>query len=118
MRMILYIAFGGAIGSVLRYFVGRLFSAGFPYGTMIVNIFGCLLIGFFYGLFAKYTNINPELRSLLTVGFCGGFTTFSTFMNDCNKLVSLGEYIQMAIYLFVSLVVGFIAVYLGQKIWQ
>ena len=59
MRLIIYIAFGGAVGSVLRYYVGRLFSTGFPYGTMMVNILGCLLIGFFYGLFAKYANISP-----------------------------------------------------------
>ena len=118
MRLILYIAFGGAVGSVLRYFVGRILPTGLPFGTMMVNILGCLLIGFFYGLFAKYTNISPELKAMLTVGFCGGFTTFSTFMNDCSKFVSLGEYVQMAIYLFLSLTLGFIAVYLGQKIWQ
>lgn len=118
MKMVLYIALGGSLGSVLRYLLSRLFSTGFPLGTMAVNIIGCFLIGFFYGLFAKYTSISPELKALLTVGFCGGFTTFSTFMNDCSRLASLGEYLQVSLYIAISLIVGFAAVYFGQKIWQ
>lgn len=87
MKMVLYIALGGSLGSVLRYLV-------------------------------RYTSISPELKALLTVGFCGGFTTFSTFMNDCSKLASLGEYLQVSLYIAISLIVGFAAVYFGQKIWQ
>ena len=115
MKMILYVAFGGAIGSVLRYLVGKIFTTEFPFGTLVVNIVGCLLIGLFYGLFEKYGTISQEVKVMLTVGICGGFTTFSTFMNDCNKMISLGDYINVAIYLCLSIIFGFIAVYFGHK---
>lgn len=114
--MILYVAFGGAIGSVLRYLVGKLFTGVFPFGTLVVNIVGSLLIGLFYGLFEKYGTISQEVKVMLTVGICGGFTTFSTLMNDCYKMISLVDYINVAIYLCISIIFGFIAVYFGHRL--
>lgn len=118
MKMMLYVALGGAIGSVLRSLIGKAFVTSFPFGTLLVNVLGCLLIGFLYGMFGKYTMISSEMKALLTVGLCGGFTTFSTFINECNKLVSLGDYINAAIYLAISIIFGFAAVYFGQRIWN
>ena len=116
MKTIIYVALGGALGSVLRYFIGKVFTSTFPIGTLIVNVIGCLMIGYFYGMFSKNgCTLSSEMRALLTVGICGGFTTFSTFMNDCNRLVSLGDYLHTGLYLSLSIILGFIAVYLGQK---
>jgi len=117
MKTILFVAFGGAIGSVLRYLVGKVVTTTFPLSTMIVNIVGCFLIGLFYSYFAKNVTISPDIRAMLTVGICGGFTTFSTFINDCNKLLSFGEYLQVSMYLVLSIFFGLIAVWIGQKVF-
>ena len=77
-RNLLLVAFGGAVGSVGRYLVSKWLEGGFPWGTLTVNIVGCLLIGFLTGLVTKGT-LSPEMKLLLVTGFCGGFTTFSTF---------------------------------------
>lgn len=117
MKLILSIALGGALGSVLRFLISKMFTTSFPLGTLVVNVVGCLLIGLFYGLFAnKGCSLSAETRAFLTVGLCGGFTTFSTFMNDCSKLVTLEQYLQVALYLSLSIILGFIAVYIGQKL--
>ena len=80
---IFLIAIGGLLGSVARYlsvvYVTKLIPSQFPYGTFAVNIAGCLVIGIIYGLSLRYLWLTPEWRLLLATGFCGGFTTFSTF---------------------------------------
>lgn len=104
--ILLYIALGGAVGSVLRYVIGgavqRLAHAGFPYGTLAVNIVGCFLIGF---LIKTFMNAEPSgaTRALLVVGFCGGFTTFSAFSSEAFGLFEGGEYLRAAVYIFLSL---------------
>ena len=116
MKTIFFIAIGGAVGSVLRYLISRIFTTSFPLGTLVVNVIGCLLIGFFYGIFAnRGCHLSSEVRAMLTVGLCGGFTTFSTFINDSCKLVSLDQYLQAGLYLSSSIILGFFALYLGQK---
>src|SRR6266576_1768619 len=102
----LYIALGGAAGSLLRYSLGgavqRLTDSGFPTGTLFVNVSGCFIIGVLLRQFMNM-QLSPELRALLIVGFCGGFTTFSTFSAETLGLVEGGEYARAASYVVLSL---------------
>src|SRR5277367_4358305 len=86
MRSLLLVGIGGGIGSMIRYalslFIGRHVPIAFPFGTFLVNISGCFLIGLFYSIATKYTGFNPEWRLFLITGICGGYTTFSTFSYD------------------------------------
>ena len=101
----LLIALGGAAGSLLRYAVGRvvqgLSASGFPVGTLFVNVSGCFIIGILVRQFMNM-QLSPELRALLIVGFCGGFTTFSTFSADTIGLIEGGEYARASGYVVLS----------------
>lgn len=119
MKELLYIFIGGGIGSVLRY-LGQLFvnerigNCFFPFswGTFIVNITGCLLIGLFYSLSERF-HLTMETRLFLTVGICGGFTTFSTFANDGLSLLRGGFYGTFFAYALLSTAIGLLAVIFG-----
>ncbi len=82
---------GGMVGSIARYLVAEFFRArlplGFPYGTLTVNIVGCFLIGVVLGVVGRWSGISMELRLLLATGFCGGFTTFSSFAYEVIELI-------------------------------
>ena len=113
---ILAVALGGAIGSVARYLVGigsgKLFGFNFPWGTLIINIVGSMLIGTFAGMFAFKWDLPQSLRIFLTVGICGGFTTFSTFSLDTYYLIERGELAAAGFYVVASVVfsvVGLVA---------
>ena len=101
----LLIALGGGAGSLLRYLVGgavqRMSDSGFPVGTMVVNVSGCFIIGVLVRQFLNM-QLSPELRALLIVGFCGGFTTFSTFSAETLGLIEGGEYGRAAGYVVLS----------------
>jgi CrcB protein len=103
---ILAVALGGAVGSVARYLVGigagRLFGTDFPWGTLIINITGSFVIGLFAGLFATRWNLPQAARIFLIVGFCGGYTTFSTFSLDSFYLIERGEFAATAAYMVAS----------------
>lgn len=118
-RNIIFVAIGGALGSVARYLVSKwikdLSSTSFPFGTMAVNITGCLLIGIFYGLTERW-GLSGEMKLLLTVGFCGGFTTFSTFMNESLSLLRLDNILYAALYAGGSVALGLIAVFIGKAL--
>ena len=114
-RNILLVALGGAIGSVCRYLLSGMNVASWPWGTFAVNILGSLLIGFLVGLVSKGI-VSPEMKLLLVTGFCGGFTTFSTFANESFSMMKAGDALQMALYLGVSVVIGILAVWLGMSI--
>ncbi|MCC8176990.1 MAG: fluoride efflux transporter CrcB [Bacteroidales bacterium] len=120
MKALLYIALGGALGSVLRYLLTKAvqghWPGAFPWGTMTVNLLGCLMIGVLYGLFEKHDVLSPEMRLLLTVGICGGFTTFSTFMNESLSLMRGGELLLCAAYIAASVILGLGAVCAGQAL--
>jgi CrcB protein len=94
-QLIAAVALGGAFGSVARYLVGigsgRLFGLDFPWGTLIINVTGSFLIGAFIGLFATKWDLSQTTRVFLTVGICGGYTTFSTFSLDAWYLIERGQ---------------------------
>ncbi|HEY3112870.1 MAG TPA: fluoride efflux transporter CrcB [Gemmatimonadaceae bacterium] len=112
----LLIALGGAAGSVLRYLLGgavqRSSAGGFPVGTMFVNVSGCFLIGILVRQFLNM-QLSPELRALLIVGFCGGFTTFSTFSAETLGLIEGGEYGRAMSYVILSVVLSLSAAFVG-----
>lgn len=116
MKQILLVFFGGGIGSVLRYILGKYLNNvenSFPYGTFLANILGSLLIGIILGLAAKNNTLSHNQTLLLATGFCGGFTTFSTFAYENHMFLKSGDFTTFAMYTIASFVVGFLAVFLG-----
>ena len=113
-RNLLLVALGGAVGSVLRYLFSGI-NTSFPWGTFAVNILGSLLIGIFVGLVSKGV-LSPEMKLLMVTGFCGGFTTFSTFANESFGMMKAGDVLQMALYVGVSVVIGILAVWSGMAL--
>ena len=111
--LILAVAAGGALGSVARYLAGiaatRTFGLSFPWGTLLINIAGSFLIGVFVELFALKADLPQEVRVFLTVGICGGFTTFSTFSLDAYVLMERGEWMPAAAYVAASVVLSIAA---------
>lgn len=113
----LAVAFGGAFGSVARYFVagsvhGRL-GAGFPYGTLAVNVAGCFLIGLIMELTEGRFTINPQVKIFLTIGVLGGFTTFSTFSYETLAMARDGLMLKAGANAFGSLFTCLTATWLG-----
>ena len=115
--MLWYIALGSAIGGVSRYLVGgavqRLTAGTFPVGTLAVNISGSFLLGAILQYAIDTPSLTPELRALLTVGFCGGYTTFSTFSYETVALMEDGEWTRAAAYLTLSVFLSVAATLLG-----
>ncbi len=124
MKNVLLVGAGGFTGSAARYLVALAvpFSGtGFPYATLLVNLLGSFLIGFFSELALSTTLLSPEARLLLTTGFCGGFTTFSTAMYETSGLMRDGEALYASLYVTGSLVGGLICIASGTllaKLWQ
>lgn len=117
MNQVLAIAAGGAAGSVLRFwmstwvhsFVGR----SFPYGTLVVNVTGCLLMGFLFVLFVERFSDNVVLRAGILIGVLGGYTTFSSFTIETFNLIEQGEAVRAALNIFGSLILCVSATWLG-----
>lgn len=115
-QSLLYVVIGSSIGGASRYLIARMLPyTTFPFSTLAVNTIGCLLIGLFWG-FTQRLGWKSELWLLLVTGFCGSFTTFSTFILDNVKLLQDGHTLQVIAYLFISLMLGFIALYIGQAL--
>lgn len=116
-RILLLVGAGGLIGSVARYLTASYFTkavpSSFPYGTFVVNIVGCLIIGIIYGLSERFNWLTPEWRLFLATGVCGGFTTFSSFAYENIKLVQEGNFIVFSIYSISSFTLGLLAVFIG-----
>jgi len=116
-RILLLIGSGSFLGGILRYLTSRYIKqhvlSDFPFGTFVVNILGCFLIGMFFGISQRAEVLSIEARMFLTVGFCGGFTTFSTFSNESLAMIRDGNIFYVALYAGGSVVIGILATYLG-----
>lgn len=116
-KTILIIGLGGAIGSILRYltslFVARYWENNFPLATLITNVLGCFLIGLFIGLLDKQQLANSDLKWFLITGFCGGYTTFSTFGYENFGLLQDQQSLMAFAYIASSVIVGLMAVWFG-----
>ncbi|HEX5552547.1 MAG TPA: fluoride efflux transporter CrcB [Chitinophagaceae bacterium] len=116
-KMILLVGAGGFVGSVARFLsqqlIARYYPSSFPWGTLAVNVVGCFIIGMVYAFGEKGNLLSPELRLLLATGFCGGFTTFSSFAYENVALMRDGELLYTFVYIAASVVIGLLAAYLG-----
>ena len=120
-REMVAIFVGGGIGSIIRYLITKIsfFSFNsFPYSTFISNIIGCFILGLALTYFMKNDSQNSTIFIFIAVGFCGGFTTFSTFSSEGLELLNNGNLITFIVYTFTSIFLGIIAVYLGASIYK
>ena len=118
----LIVFIGAGIGGALRHGVNvsaaRLFGLGFPYGTLIVNIFGSFVMGLFAGYFLFRPGISQHVRLFLTTGILGGFTTFSSFSLDTALLIERHAYWMAAAYVAGSIVAGLVALFAGMSVFR
>jgi fluoride exporter len=116
-KIFLIIGFGGGIGSIARFvcykYLSQVYPSAFPWGTFLVNIAGCLLIGIVYALAEKGNILTPQWRLFLATGFCGGFTTFSAFAYENISLLKAGDFIHFSLYTVSSVIAGLAATYIG-----
>jgi CrcB protein len=114
MKAFLLVFLGGGLGSALRYLIQRLYNTStWPLGTMLVNILGCLIIGFVAGYLIKTEKYSISLNLLVISGFCGGFTTFSSFGLEGLKMLQAQAYWHFLGYTLLSLCLGYLAVGVG-----
>ena len=121
-KNILLVGLGGGIGSIARYLCQRWFAINYPYsfpwGTFVVNLTGCFLIGAIYAVSEKSTLLSPQTRLFLATGFCGGFTTFSTFAFENMSLLRSSDTSYFFLYTIGSVVLGIMGVFGGVAIMK
>lgn len=116
MKQFLLVFLGGGIGSFLRYLISKSLNTYFPnfyLGTFLVNVIGCFIIGVLIGLSVKNNYLSESQMLLLATGFCGGFTTFSTFALESHLLLKEHSILYMSAYLGLSVILGILAIALG-----
>ncbi|HET7457198.1 MAG TPA: fluoride efflux transporter CrcB [Gemmatimonadaceae bacterium] len=115
--MLWYVAAGSALGGVTRFLLGgylqRAIGTPFPGGTLVINVTGSFLLGFLLRYALGTASVTPEVRALLTTGFCGGYTTFSTFSYDAVTLAEDGSYARLVLYVTASVLLSVAAAFLG-----
>ena len=115
--MLLYVALGSAIGGVSRYLLGglvqRMLDTTFPTGTLLVNVSGSFLLGAIIRYALETPSLTPEVRAFLTIGFCGGYTTFSTFSYETMALLEDGEWARAGVYITASVILSLMGTFLG-----
>ena len=116
-KTIFFVGIGGAVGSICRYLtsvvISKRYPSAFPFATLTANILGCVIIGLLLGLFEKQQLVNNDLKFLLITGFCGGYTTFSTFSSENLALLHAGNYFSAFTYMLTSVIIGVFAVWAG-----
>jgi CrcB protein len=116
MRILFFVGLGSFIGGISRYllslFIQNKFLSTFPYGTLVVNITGCFLIGVIYG-FSERGSMNVEWRLFLATGIMGGFTTFSSFSNETVSMLRDAQYWQAFSYIALNVLIGLAATFGG-----
>lgn len=114
------VGIGSFFGGGMRFLLSKVIQSwtliSFPFGTFAVNIIGCFLIGLFSGMSYGGSLMSPSTKLILTTGFCGGFTTFSTFMNESSSLLKDGNFFYLSLYIFGSLAIGMVAVLAGNQL--
>jgi len=122
MTKFINLVIGGAAGTIARYLLAgavyRFTGTSFPYGTLIVNISGCFILGFLASLSDKKFMLGPDARLLLMIGFCGAYTTFSTLIFETDNLVRDGQAIRAFTNIFASVTLGFILFRVGTFIGE
>ena len=121
MKQLLLIFLGGGTGSIARYLLAKLWntsSTGIPYGTFTANILGSLFIGLILGWALKNDTLSSNTTLLLATGFCGGFTTFSTFAYENHSFLKSGDFMLFSIYAIASFSLGILAVFGGMWIMK
>ena len=117
MTQIAFIAAGGALGALLRFWMSQgvytMLGRGFPYGTMSVNVFGSLLMGILYVFLYERMNMNPEWRAALVIGLLGAFTTFSTFSIETLNLIEASEHLKAFTNILLSVSLCLVACWFG-----
>ena len=115
--MLFYVAIGSALGGVSRYLLGglvhRLLDTTFPAGTLVVNVTGSFLLGAILRYALETPSLSPEVRALLTIGFCGGYTTFSTFSYETLAMLRDGEWARATVYAAASVLLSVLGAFLG-----
>ena len=117
MQKYLLVATGGALGSVVRYWVGTTIASRvesrFPYGTLVINLTACVIIGFALSWLGKHTDVSPMWRLLIPIGFVGGYSTFSAFEWETFALLQAGAFLEATLYVSLSVTLGLFAVWAG-----
>jgi CrcB protein len=114
------VGIGGGLGSILRFwtavYIGQRMGTRFPYGTFLINVSGCFLIGVVMTIVSERTHLSPNVRYLVPIGFIGGYTTFSTFEYETLRAVQDGQFVIGLLNIVLSVAVGFFMVWLGAMV--